>query len=145
MHKIYTIGFTRKSAEVFFNRLITNGVEKVIDVRLNNISQLAGFTKKDDLKYFLKTIGGISYEHQPLLAPTNELMGAYKSKKIAWPEFERQFRLLLWERQVETRIKPGTLDRACLLCSEASAENCHRRLAAEYFAEKDTGITVEHL
>jgi uncharacterized protein (DUF488 family) len=147
MHQInlYTIGFTKKSAEVFFGKIQDAGVQKVIDIRLNNVSQLAGFTKKDDLAYFLKTICDCDYRHEPLLAPTKLILDAYKDKIIGWPEYEKQFNALLRERSARELVNASELNRACLLCSEETPDHCHRRLVAEYFRDHFTGLEITHL
>jgi uncharacterized protein (DUF488 family) len=142
---LFTIGFTKKSAETFFTTLITAGVKRIIDVRLNNVSQLAGFAKRNDLVYFLRTIGEIDYGHYPLLAPDDELLTAYQGKTITWPDYEQRYIELLRSRRVEQSIDRDTLDRGCLLCSEPTAGQCHRRLAAEYLAQRLGGITLCHL
>ncbi|NWG25585.1 MAG: DUF488 domain-containing protein [Pseudorhodoplanes sp.] len=143
---VATIGFTKSSAENFFERLVKAGVKKVVDVRLHNTSQLAGFAKADDLAYFLKKIGGIQYVHQPLLAPTDPILKAYKKEKGDWRAYEERFLDLMAERQIEKRFKPETFDRACLLCSEDKPHHCHRRLVCEYLNEKwDGALEVKHL
>ncbi len=144
--KILTIGFTRKSAEVFFGRLQEAGVLRIIDVRLNNVSQLAGFTKKDDLRYFAKAVCGIEYVHVPELAPTAEMLDGYKkAKKPDWAHYEQQFLRLMRERQVEKTISPELLDGGCLLCSEEKPEHCHRRLVAEYLQERWPQVEIQHI
>lgn len=145
--EICTIGFTQTSAENFFNRLRSNGVERLLDVRLNNRSQLAGFAKRDDLAYFLRELVGASYEHSPLLAPDGELLAAYKKRKdMPWTEYEDRFIRLLRDRGVETVLSPKEFEpRTALLCSEASAEHCHRRLVAEYLAEHWPELQIVHL
>lgn len=144
--KLYTIGFTKKSAETFFTRLSNNGVRKLVDVRLNNVSQLAGFTKRDDLRYFTKAICGIEYAHMPQLAPTAEILDPYKKAKNGdWPLYERQFLDLMRERRIEEKISPDTLDGGCLLCSEEKPHHCHRRLVAEYLKDKWIGVEIEHI
>ncbi|MBI1683751.1 DUF488 domain-containing protein [Caulobacter hibisci] len=141
-----TIGFTQTSAEGFFGRLKAAGVRSVIDVRLHNTSQLAGFAKSDDLSYFLKAIGGMSYRHEPLLAPTDAILKAFKKDKGDWRVFETSFLALMAERCVEDRLKPGLFDGSCLLCSEATPHNCHRRLVCEYLNGKWGGaLKVRHL
>ena len=130
--KIFTIGFTKKTAEEFFTRLIRAGVKRVIDIRLNNVSQLAGFTKRDDLRYFLRTIGGIDYHHRPDLAPTQQILDAFKKSKGSRPVYGRDFLALLSARAVEREITPELLNKACRLCSEEKPVQCHRRLVAEY-------------
>lgn len=144
--KVATIGFTKTTAEGFFERLLNAGVKKVVDVRLHNTSQLAGFAKADDLAYFLKRIGGIDYEHQPLLAPTDPMLKAYKKEKGDWRAYEERFLGLMSERHTEDRFKPEMFDGACLLCSEAKPHHCHRRLVCEYLNEKWGGaLEVRHL
>ncbi len=142
---IFTIGFTKKSAEAFFTRLKTPGVKRLVDVRLNNTSQLAGFTKKDDLRYFTKAICNIDYMHLPELAPTAEILDAYKKSRHAdWQQYEREFLQLIESRRIE--ITPREiLDGGCLLCSEETPEHCHRRLVAEYLKEHWGDVTIEHL
>jgi uncharacterized protein (DUF488 family) len=143
--KIFTIGFTKKPAAVFFNSLRDAGVARLIDVRLNNTSQLAGFTKKNDLSYFAREICGIDYLHLPELAPTQEMLDAYKKRKGDWELYERRFLDLIGERRVETTLSPATLDGACLLCSEETPHRCHRRLVAEYLREKWPDVGIGHL
>lgn len=145
MKTIYTIGFAGKNAEDFFTKLEKGGVKRVVDIRLKNSSQLAGFAKKDDLKFFLKKISGMEYLHVPELAPTESIMDSYKGKKIGWPEYEKQFNNLLAERKVEIRMKKELLDGDCLLCSEEKPNFCHRRLVAEYLQKKLGSITIQHL
>lgn len=143
--KLFTIGFTQKRAEVFFSKLKSAGVKRLIDTRLNNQSQLAGFAKKDDLQYFLKEIGEIDYVHLPQLAPTQEMLDAYKKQKGAWETYEQVFHKLITLRKIEEEYNPELFDQACLLCSEHYPLNCHRRLVAEYLRDKWGGIEIEHL
>ena len=143
---VSTIGFTKTTAEGFFERLSKAGVKKVVDVRLHNTSQLAGFAKADDLAYFLKKIGGIQYVHQPLLAPTDPMLKAYKKEKGDWGSYEQRFLNLMMERQIERRLKPEMLDGVCLLCSEDTPHHCHRRLVVEYLNNRwDGALDVHHL
>ncbi|RWG01076.1 DUF488 domain-containing protein [Mesorhizobium sp.] len=143
---VATIGFTKSNAEDFFERLLNAGVKKVVDVRLHNTSQLAGFAKADDLAYFLKKIGGIQYVHQPLLAPTDNMLKAYKKDKGDWSVYQGRFLQLMEERRIEERLKPEMLEGACLLCSEATPHHCHRRLVCEYLNEKwGSPLKVRHL
>ena len=143
---VSTIGFTQTTAEGFFERLLKSGVKKVIDVRLHNTSQLAGFAKADDLAYFLRKIGGLQYVHQPLLAPTDAMLKAYKKEKGDWGVYERQFLSLMAERRIEHRLQVESLDGTCLLCSEAKPHHCHRRLVCEYLNDRWGGrLTVRHL
>lgn len=143
--KLYTIGFTKTTAESFFTRLANADVKKVIDVRLNNVSQLAGFAKKDDLRYFLKAISQIEYEHRPELAPTQEMLDEYKKRRGAWATYEERFLELMAQRKVEEAIPRSAVGQACLLCSEAKPDHCHRRLVAEYWKKKWGDLEIIHL
>lgn len=143
--RIFTIGFVKKNAEEFFGILIKNGVKRIIDVRLNNTSQLAGYTKRDDLKYFLKAIANIDYIHCEALAPTKELLDDYKKDIITWEEYEKKYINIISERNVLNKIDDELLKNSCLLCSEITEKNCHRRLAAEYFAINKSNIEIIHL
>lgn len=143
--KVYTIGFTQTSAEQFFSTLIKAGVKKIVDARLNNSSQLAGFAKKDDLEYFLKAIGNIDYIHMPALAPSKEILAEYKKNKGDWQTYEKKFLELMEERRIENIVSSVELDQACLLCSEHLPEQCHRRLVAEYLKNKWGDVKIEHL
>jgi uncharacterized protein (DUF488 family) len=142
---IYTIGFTKKSAEKFFTLLKESGARRLADVRLNNSSQLAGFSKRDDLKYFVKAICGMDYVHLEQLAPTQDILDAYKKEKGDWGEYEKRFLALMRERRVEETVSREVVDGACLLCSEETAEHCHRRLVAEYLREKWGEVEIVHL
>ena len=144
--EITTIGFTKHSAESFFSRLKNSGIEQLIDVRINNVSQLAGFAKRDDLKFFLDRICGATYLHQPLLAPTNELLKAYRDKEMSWNEYEKQFLDLMHSRSIENEMSPDLFSKkTTLLCSEHTAERCHRRLVVEYLNDHWGNITITHL
>ncbi len=143
--KLFTIGFTQKSAEAFFGRLSRAGVKRVIDIRLNNVSQLAGFAKRDDLRYFLKAICGIDYIHLPELAPTQEILDHFKKKKGDWLAYEKEFRSLLGQRKPEETLSRDLFDSACLLCSEDRPDHCHRRLVAEHLAKKWGNLEIVHL
>ena len=142
---IYTIGFTKKSASTFFGLLQKSGAERLVDVRLNNVSQLAGFAKRDDLKFFLAELCNMDYTHELRLAPTQEMLDNYKKRGSSWQEYERWFIDLMVERKIEAIIPPSLLDNAVLLCSEAAPHNCHRRLASEYLAEHWGDVVVTHL
>ncbi|WP_020469968.1 DUF488 domain-containing protein [Zavarzinella formosa] len=143
--KLFTIGFTKKSAERFFTKLKNAGVSRVLDVRLNNSSQLAGFAKKDDLEFFLKSIADIEYIHLPDLAPTQDILTAYKREKGDWAVYEPKFLDLMKRRQIEESTRKELFDGACLLCSEDKPHHCHRRLVAEYLAEKWGNVEVVHI
>lgn len=145
MKTLYTIGFTAKGAEKFFNLLKDNNVKRLYDIRLNNVSQLAGFTKKNDLIFFLRELGQIEYEHLTSLAPTAEIMDGFKSKKLSWADFEKQYAALLTQRRAIEHLGEYDFGQACLLCSEAEADHCHRRLAAEFIIKSKLANAVKHL
>jgi uncharacterized protein (DUF488 family) len=143
---IYTIGFTKKNAQTFFNFINSEKISTLIDVRLNNISQLAGFAKRDDLKFFLKEICATDYLHIPDLAPTKEILNAYKKGDITWQLYEDEFLELMAKRNVERIIKPDWVKDSCLLCSEHEPHHCHRRLVVEYLNDStDLNLKVKHL
>ncbi len=143
--KVYSIGFTQKKAEAFFKLLKNEDIKTLVDVRLNNVSQLAGFAKRDDLIFFLDQLCGIKYKHIPDLAPTKELLNSYKKGNMQWEEYEDQFLNLMIKRNIE-RLDKSTLDDSCLLCSEHKPHHCHRRLVIEYLNKCwDTNFIVKHL
>ena len=143
--RIFTIGFTKKSAQKFFTRLKDAGVRRVVDVRLNNTSQIAGFAKARDLEYFLKAIAGIDYAHLPELAPTQDILDDFVKAKGSWSEYERRFGELMETRRIAETTPKGLLDGGCLLCSEDTPEHCHRRLVAEYFQRHWEDVEIVHL
>jgi uncharacterized protein (DUF488 family) len=144
--EIYTIGFTQTTAERFFARLADARVERLLDVRLNNTSQLAGFAKAQDLPYFASRLVGVTYEHEPLLAPTQDILDAYKKRKGDWAAYEREFLALMESRCIQEALSPAAFEqRTALLCSEAEPEHCHRRLVAEFLAERWLGVEIAHL
>lgn len=144
--EIYTIGFTKRRAAAFFGALRGAGIRLLIDVRLNNSSQLAGFTKREDLPFFLQAICGAEYRHEPLLAPTQDLLDRYRKEKGGWEDYERRFLALLAERRVEAVLERGLFAvPAVLLCSETTAERCHRRLVCEYLARHWGDVRAVHL
>jgi uncharacterized protein (DUF488 family) len=142
---VFTVGFTKKTAAQFFEKLRTAGIKRVVDVRLNNVSQLAGFSKRDDLQYFLREILHVDYVEAPLLAPTQELLDAYKKKKGRWEDYERDFLHLMEERQIEEKIDPAILAGSCLLCSEDKPHQCHRRLVVEYLQRRWGNLNIKHI
>ncbi|WP_223501225.1 DUF488 family protein [Serratia sp. JSRIV006] len=145
MMNIYSIGFTEKTAERFFNLIKSQSISMLVDVRLNNVSQLAGFAKKNDLKYFLKTICNIDYAHVPDLAPTKEMLDPYKKGNVPWEIYENNFLNLMAQRNIE-RIDKKIIENSCLLCSEHKPHHCHRRLVIEYLNDHwDTDFEVKHL
>ncbi|MCL1872673.1 MAG: DUF488 domain-containing protein [Clostridiales bacterium] len=144
---IYTIGFTQKTAQRFFEIIQNNGIKLVIDIRLNNASQLAGFSKGNDLKYFLSKICGCDYTHRVDFAPTKEILDGYKGKIITWPEYEMQYTSLIYNRGSLGGFieKYNKYQKVCLLCSEPTEANCHRRLFAEMLAKEYQQITIKHI
>jgi uncharacterized protein (DUF488 family) len=142
---VYTIGFTKKSAEKFFGLLRASGTKRLVDVRLNNVSQLAGFAKKDDLKFFVREICDIDYLHLPVLAPTQEMLDEYRKGGGDWGLYERRFIDLMQERSIENALSREVIEDSCLLCSEDKPHRCHRRLVAEYLRDRWGGLPIEHL
>ncbi|PJB21417.1 MAG: hypothetical protein CO114_05415 [Euryarchaeota archaeon CG_4_9_14_3_um_filter_38_12] len=143
--KLYTIGFAKKNAKEFFEKLEENKIQQLVDIRLNNTSQLAGFTKKSDFEYFLKKLCNIDYYHFKFLAPTKELLDKYKNNKN-WDFYVNEYKRLLVERRVLDKLNKSFFKkRTCLLCSEPTSEHCHRRLVAEYLKEHWNGVEVVHL
>jgi uncharacterized protein (DUF488 family) len=144
--EVFTIGFTRKPAQRFFELLQNSAARRIVDVRLNNVSQLAGFAKRDDLKFFANEICGMEYVHVPELAPTKDILDAYKKHNQDWSVYAEQFLNLMEQRRIETAIPKEMIDGGCLLCSEDQPHHCHRRLVAEYLQEKwDDEFTIMHL
>ncbi|NLX98973.1 MAG: DUF488 domain-containing protein [Rhodopirellula sp.] len=144
--EIYTIGFTQTGAAEFFGKLKRAGVRRLVDVRLNNRSQLAGFAKRDDLEYFLAEICGADYIHEPRLAPSQEILDAYKKGKGSWQQYEVRFLQLLADRRIEAAITRSLFEvPAVLLCSERTAEHCHRRLVLEYLNRHWGDVRAVHL
>ena len=143
--RLYTIGFTEKSAAEFFGLLAEAGVRTVADVRLKNTSQLAGFAKRDDLAFFLESLGGMGYAHHPELAPTRELFDGIKKGTVSWAKFSRAFEELLLQRETVARLRPADFADACLLCSEHEPDRCHRRLVAEHLASAWEDVDIVHL
>ncbi len=144
--KINTIGFTKKNAQTFFNFIKHENVSTLIDVRLNNVSQLAAYAKRDDLKFFLRELCDSDYVHIPDLAPTKELLNSYKKGHISWEHYQDSFLNLMAQRNVERILQPSLLNDSCLLCSEHEPHFCHRRLVTEYLnAHSDFNFTVKHL
>ena len=143
--KLFTIGFTKKSARKFFELIRHSGAKRVVDVRLNNISQLAGFAKKDDLAFFLKEICAVEYVHLPELAPTQVMLDAYKKSKGDWSVYEQQFLDLMAQRQIEKSVPREVMQEGCMLCSEDKPHHCHRRLVAEYLKSHWGNVEIQHL
>jgi uncharacterized protein (DUF488 family) len=145
--EVFTIGLSGRSAESFFGALREGEVKRVLDVRLHNTSNLAGYGKAAHLPYFLRELCGAEYQHEPLLAPTPELFdGLKKSRTLSWEEYERCIRRLMTERRIEERLDPGAFAvRTALLCACADAERCHRRIVAEHLAAAWGGLEVVHL
>ena len=143
--QLFTIGFTKKNAKTFFTKLKKANVKRILDIRLNNVSQLAGFAKRDDLEYFLRELCDCEYVHVPLLAPTKEILDGYKNKKLSWSEYEKRFNDLIITRKAHTLVTSSELQNACLLCSEPTPDRCHRRLVAEYLRHHFDNIEINHL
>jgi uncharacterized protein (DUF488 family) len=143
--KVFTIGFTKKNAEQFFGRLKQPGLVRLVDARLNNVSQLAGFTKKDDLRFFLRQISNIDYLHLPDLAPSQDILDEYKKNGGDWASYERKFLALMEKRRVEDKVSKDIINGGCLLCSEPTPEHCHRRLVAEYLRSRWGDLEIVHL
>jgi uncharacterized protein (DUF488 family) len=144
--RIFTLGFAKKSAREFFGILKLAGIRRLIDIRANNRSQLAAFTKRYDLEYFLQEIGGIGYAHRLDLAPTQDLLGRYRAKALGWDAYEVEFKRLLAQRGVLRSFDMAALAQATvLLCSEPTPEHCHRRLIVEGLKALHPGLVVTHL
>ena len=143
--KLSTIGFTRKTARRFFEIVRNSGAKRIVDVRLNNSSQLSGFAKRDDLAFFLGEICGVDYVHAPSLAPTTDMLKAYRHGQMDWPTYERQFLDLMRDRRIEETMPKHLVADGCLLCSEDQPHHCHRRLVAEYLRDHWGGVDIEHL
>jgi uncharacterized protein (DUF488 family) len=144
--EVYSIGFTKKTAKQFFELLKREHIARLLDVRLNNVSQLAGFTKRQDLEYLLRAICNAEYLHEPLLAPTREILDDYKKKRSSWAEYERRFLELLAERDVEHQLNPSIFSvPTVLLCSEVTPDRCHRRLVLEYLNNRWGNLMIKHL
>ena len=143
--KLFTIGFTKKSARRFFDLLRQSGTKRIVDVRLNNESQLAGFAKKADLEYFLDALCGMEYVHLPTLAPTKEMLDDYKKRRGDWKTYEDRFIALMHERRIEETVPQEIIADGCLLCSEDKPHHCHRRLVAEYLKQHWGNVEIGHL
>jgi uncharacterized protein (DUF488 family) len=143
--RVFTIGFTKKPASRFFHLLRQSGARRLLDVRLNNVSQLAGFAKRDDLAYFLKEICGMDYHHRPELAPTQAILDDYKKGAGDWKAYETRFEDLLRQRRIENAVPRDLVDGSCLLCSEEKPLHCHRRLVAEYLERHWGDVVITHL
>jgi uncharacterized protein (DUF488 family) len=144
--EIYTIGFSKHTAEDFFEKLKSAGIRRLVDVRLNNVSQLAGFAKRDDLRYFLDRICSADYRHEPLLAPTQHLLDDYRKRNGSWADYETTFLDLMVRRHIEDEIPKELFEPATvLLCSEHTPERCHRRLVVEYLDDRWGGVDAVHL
>lgn len=141
----YTIGFTKKPASKFFRLLKESRAKRIVDVRLNNSSQLAGFAKRDDLAYFLESVCDMEYVHLPILAPTKEMLDEYRKGDGDWDRYAQRFLNLMRERRVETEVPREIIEDGCLLCSEAEPHHCHRRLVGEYLQERWGDMEMWHL
>jgi len=142
---LYTIGFTKKSAEQFFSLLLNNGVKRLVDIRINNSSQLAGFAKGADLQYFARAIGNMDYVYMEDFAPTKELLSDYQNKRVDWNEYQKIYHHLLKERNIAEKYSIRDFDGSCFLCSEDTPDHCHRRLLVEFFKAKNKNVEILHL
>ncbi|MFH2060466.1 MAG: DUF488 domain-containing protein [Pseudomonadota bacterium] len=145
MKKLYTIGYTQKTAEEFFGLLKANEIQQLFDIRLYNNTQLAGFTKQDSLEYFLWELLKIGYRCFPLMAPSKELFDDSKKNGLPWKDYELRFNRLIRDRAIEHMIEEYQIDHTCLLCCEPEATNCHRRLVAEYLQKHFDDIEIIHI
>jgi uncharacterized protein (DUF488 family) len=144
--KTFTIGFTKKNANSFFSMLRDANAKTLLDVRLNNVSQLAGFAKRDDLEFFAREICNIKYVHVPDLAPTKKILDEYKKHKGDWNVYEKEFLQLMWDRNIHKILDKALFHESCLLCSEHDPVYCHRRLVLEFLQKQwDAEIEVKHL
>ena len=143
--RLFTIGFTQRSAKDFFTTLKQHDVQKIIDVRLNNTSQMAGFTKRRDLCYFLENLCDCKYVHRITWAPTQDLLDDYRNKTINWGDYKSRFLDILYKRQIENETNVDDLNLSCLLCSEYDANACHRRLVAEYLQARFPNVKIVNL
>lgn len=144
--EVYTAGFTKKTAPEFFGALREAGIKRLLDVRLNNTSQLARFARREDLPFFLQELCNAEYVHEPLLAPSQEILEAYRKGRIGWPEYESRFMALMRERRIEDKLDRELFETpTALLCSEATPEHCHRRLVLEYLDSEWGGVRAVHL
>lgn len=146
MKILYTIGYTKKNLEEFVTLIKAHSITKIVDIRLKNTSQLAGFAKADDLKYLLENLLGIKYSYEPDLCPTEEILRKYRKDKN-WAEYVKSFTKLMKEREMHKTLKRviSNSDGICLLCSEDTPDKCHRRLVAEYYKNFDNSIEIKHL
>lgn len=144
MKTLYTIGFSGKDARTFFTTLKQNNISSLVDIRLNNVSQLAGYTKKNDLDFFLKEICKIDYSHEISFAPTKEILDNYKNKIITWEQYKEEYISLMEDRKILNKNSLN-FDKACLLCSEKTHEQCHRNLLANIFLKNEIVDNVVHL
>lgn len=143
--KLFTIGFTKKSAEAFFTKLKRSGAKRIVDVRLNNVSQLAGFAKRNDLEFFLREICHMDYVHLPELAPTQDILDEYKKNKGDWAVYKQKFLELMRKRETEKRVDRTVIADGCLLCSEDKPHHCQRLLVAEYLKSHWGDVEVAHI
>ena len=145
MISLYTLGFTKKNASKFFGLLEQNNIKRLVDIRINTSSQLSGFAKDEDLKYFLERIVHIEYIYIPDFAPTKELFNSYREKKLSWEEYEIEYQNLIRTRKVREKYSVDDFDGNCFLCSEDLPDKCHRRLLVEYLKNNRDDIIIKHL
>jgi uncharacterized protein (DUF488 family) len=145
MITLFTIGFTNKTAEIFFSLLEKHRVSRIVDTRINNTSQLSGFAKGHDLAFFARRVFDADYIHRIDFAPTKELLEKYRKKEINWAKYEHEYLNLLDMRNIKSHINIESLHENCLLCSEHLPDRCHRRLLAEYLRQVNPAINIVHL
>ena len=145
IQKLYTMGYTQKTAEKLFNLLSEHEIKRLMDIRLHNNTQLAGFTKQNNFKYFIERLSDIEYRHIPLMAPSKDIFDDYMKNGLEWEGYELRFKRLIDQRKIEQLINEDEIDGACMLCCEPEATNCHRRLVAEYLQNYFKNIEIIHL
>lgn len=146
MNRVFTVGFTEKSAEHFFGLIKSNSINVLFDTRINNVSQLAGFAKNKDLSFFLKELCGTEYIWEPKFAPTKDMLSQYRSKEMEWGEYELRYKDLICKRNVEACYPTDLFIQSCLLCSEHLPHHCHRKILVDYLNEKwEKKMEVVHL
>jgi len=143
--KLFTIGYTKKSAQQFFELLKKNQIKRVVDIRLNNKGVFAGFSKMGDIQYFCKILINADYIYKPEFAPTKDMLKRYRKKEITWEDYEKEYDDLIEKRNIKESLKINEYDYNCFLCSEHLPDKCHRKLLAEYFLKLNSNIEISHI